>query len=274
MKLLCAATLALALGAGTAQAGCGAVPEPCTLPLGDYHIALPEASEDAPVMVFLHGAGSSGANVIRNKALVDAVTARGYAILAPSALPRRQGQNGGVWSFLPGWDGRDEPAFLADTVTAASERFGTSDTRVLLAGFSAGAFMVHYLACDTPDQFPAYAPLAGAFWEPHPASCDGPVKLFQTHGWTDKTVPLEGRPLFNGTFIQGDVFASLTTWRQANGCPNMAPDQYRETGVFLRRAWTDCATGSALELALHPGGHSIPAGWVDMVLDWFEEQMP
>ena len=274
MRTLCAAALALTLGSGVAYAGCASDPAPCTIPSGDYHIALPDDPQDAPVMVFLHGAGSSGANVMRNSGLVNAVTQRGYAILAPSALPRRAGQNGGVWTFLPSWEGRDEPAFLAETVRAAATRFGVSDRKILLAGFSAGAFMVHYLACETPGQFPAYAPLAGAFWEPHPEACNGPVKLFQTHGWTDTTVPLEGRPLFNGQFLQGDVFASLTTWRQANDCPNMAPDRYEETGVYMRRAWTDCATGSALELALHPGGHSIPAGWVDMVLDWFETEVP
>lgn len=273
MKTIATALAALAVSTA-AHAGCADAPDACALPDGEYHIALPADAENAPVMMFLHGAGSHGGVVMRNEALVASVTDRGYALLAPSAKPRRPGQSGGVWTFYPGWEGRNEPDFLARTARDAAEAFGVSPDRVLLAGFSAGAFMVTYLACDTPGAFPAYAPLAGAFWQPHPESCEGPVKLFQTHGWRDSTVPLEGRPLRNGTWLQGDIFASLNIWRDANKCPNMAPDSYGETGSFMRRAWTDCDESSALELALHPGGHSIPTGWVDMVLDWFEEQVP
>ncbi len=269
-----AALFALLSWASVAQAGCADHAAPCQIDGGTYHIALPETPEGAPVAVFLHGAGGNGANVIRNSGLVNAFLDRGFAILAPTALPRRPGSNGGVWNFYPDWEGRDELAFLENTVADAVARFGTSGTRVLLTGFSAGAFMVAYLACDAPDSFPAYAPLAGAFWEPLPEACSGPVKLFQTHGWRDKTVPIEGRPLRGGMWIQGDVFASLEIWRRANECPNMSPDRYQDTGGFLRRAWTDCAEGSALEMALHPGGHSIPQGWVDMVVDWFDTQVP
>ena len=39
----------------------------------------------------------------------------------------------------------------------------------------------------------AYAPVAGSFWRPHPdmEACAGPVDLLHTHGWRDKTVPLD-----------------------------------------------------------------------------------
>jgi len=273
MKVV-ATALALTMLAPSAIAGCAEDPAPCQVADGAYHLALPDAPQAAPVVVFLHGAGSSGAAVIGNTALVQRFVARGYAVLAPSALPRRAGASGGVWTFLPDWEGRDEAAFLRRVVGDAAQAHGLSDSRVLLTGFSAGAFMVSYLACEAPESFAAYAPLAGAFWQPHPASCRGPVKLFQTHGWRDRTVPLEGRPLRGGAWLQGDVFASLEIWRRANDCPNMAPDAFDETGIFWRRAWTDCADGSALELALHPGGHTLPSGWVDMVLDWFEAQLP
>ena len=104
----------------------------CEVATGAYHLVLPDTPENAPVALFLHGAGSNGANVIRNTGLVDAFLDRGFAVLAPSALPRRPGASGGVWSFYPGWDGRDEPAFLQEAVADAAAQFGTSDDRVLL----------------------------------------------------------------------------------------------------------------------------------------------
>lgn len=129
--------------------------------------------------------------------------------------------------------------------------------------------MVTYLACAQPDAFPAYAPVAGGFWRPHPEACAGPVKLLHTHGFVDSTVPLEGRPLGGGRFLQGDIYEGLTLLREANGCAAPDPDGYRETDIYMRRFW-NCEAGSALEFALWPGGHAVPPGWADMTLDWFE----
>lgn len=269
MKLWLAA-LCLALAGGSAQAGCGADPEPCRLADGEYHALLPKAGgQGAPVVLWLHGAGSNGGNAVRNAALMEALTGRGYAVLAPTGS-RQFGERGASWNFLPGWEGRDETDFLRRAVADASARFGTDAKSVLLAGFSAGGFMVTYLACTAPETFAAYAPVSGGFWRPLPDGCAGPVRLFQTHGWADRTVPLEGRVLRSGQFEQGDIFQGMELWRQANGCAGQDPTAYGETGIFWRRKWEDCAAGSALELALFPGGHTVPEGWVDMVLDWFE----
>jgi polyhydroxybutyrate depolymerase len=270
--LIAAGVLGLA---GPAAAGCADSPDPCVVPNGTYHLALPAAvAAPPPIVVFLHGAGSSGANMIRNATLVDAIRARGYAVLAPDGDRQFGTGNGRSWTFYPGWEGRDETTFLKDVVADAAARFGADPDRVLLAGFSAGGFMVSYLACAAPETFLAYAPVSGGFWRPMPESCAGPVKLFQTHGWRDSTVPLEGRFLGGGRFQQGDIFAGLEIWRHANACPDENPGIYSETGIFWRRAWTGCAPETALEFALFPGGHTVPDGWPDMVLDWFEAVAP
>lgn len=263
---------ALTLAGTAVAAGCDGIPAPCRVAGGEYQIALPQTgAADMPVVLFLHGVGGNGANVLRNQRLATPILARGYALIAPTGTRREGSRFGPGWVFYPGWQGRDERAFLSRVTADAARRFGTSPDRVLLAGFSAGAFMVNYLACDAPDSFAAYAPVSGGFWNPLPAACKGPVKLFHTHGWRDSTVPIEGRSLGGGRFQQGDIFAGLEIWRHANACIDEKPAGYSETGPFWRRKWTRCAPGSALELALFPGGHTVPAGWADMVLDWFEQ---
>jgi polyhydroxybutyrate depolymerase len=262
--------LLMALGAAPAAA-CGREDAACETALGGYHVALPSAPEGAPAVMFLHGAGGSGAGVLSMSGMVAEVTARGYAVIAPDGLPW-QGRGGGIWSFLPEAQrpkARDEGAFLIGVAVDAAERFGLDPDRVLLAGFSAGGFMVSYLACDDPDGFPAYAPVAGGFWRPHPEACAGPVRLLHTHGLADTVVPLEGRPLGGGRFLQGDIFEGMAIWRAANGCARPDPDAHGVSGAFSTRRW-DCAPGSALGMALHPGGHSVPEGWAAMTLDWFE----
>ncbi|MGV6848878.1 MAG: alpha/beta hydrolase family esterase [Marinibacterium sp.] len=260
--------------AGAADAACGTVSmPPCTVDLGEYLVRLPDtpkaAGEPIPAVVFLHGYGGNGKATLRNPRLVPPLLERGYAVIAPQGL--RRGANGPQsWSFLPEFAGRDEPTFLQSVVADAATRFGIDPDHVLLSGFSAGGFMVTYLACALPNSFAAYAPVSGGFWRPQPDHCAGPVRLFQTHGWADKTVPLEGRYLGGGAFQQGDIFAGLELWRATNGCLNENPDGTSIRDAFLRRQWTDCSQGSALEFALFPGGHTVPAGWADMVLDWFE----
>lgn len=265
------AALAFALVPLAASAGCGTAPDACAMPDGEYHLLLPsEAEEQGPAVVFLHGAGGSGGATIGNSGLTEPLLARGYVVIAPTGSRSFEGRPGSSWNFFPGWDGRDETGFLKRVVADAAERFGVDPGRTLLAGFSAGAFEVTYLACADPEAFPAYAPVSGGFWKPHPASCAGPVKLLQTHGWRDPVVPLEGRPLRGGQFLQGDIFAGMDIWRAANGCARPDPASFSETGEFWRRVWQNCAPGSALEFALFPGGHMVPPGWADMALDWFE----
>ncbi len=270
LRALAGASLALGVTAGTSHASCGPDSGACEIQSGSYHIKLPDTPrDDMPVVVFLHGFGGSGLGAISRDVMVEPLRARGYAVIAPDGVPRAEGRPAS-WTFYPGWPGRDEAAFLKDVVADAADRFGTSADTVLLSGFSAGGFMVNYLACDAPETFTAYAPVSGGFWRPHPAECNGPVKLFHTHGWSDGTVPLEGRKLAGGRFQQGDIFAGLEIWRAANQCNDEKPTGFGRAGNFMLRVWSNCAEGGALEMALFPGGHTVPEGWADLALDWFE----
>jgi polyhydroxybutyrate depolymerase len=264
-----AAALAALLGWAGAAAGCGTADSACTVESGTYRIVLPDQAEGpVPAVVFLHGFGSSGAGILKNTALVSAVTERGYALIAPDGTLRGGGSRRS-WVFRPHWEGRDEAAFFAEVLQDAGRRFGVDADTAVLAGFSSGAFMVNYLACSDPGLFAGYAPVSGSFWRPQPEACAGPVRLFHTHGWSDGVVPLEGRPLGGGRFLQGDAFAGLELWRGTNACASDAPDESWQTGEFLMRRW-DCGPGADIRLAVFPGGHRVPAGWTDMMLDWFE----
>lgn len=268
--------LASVLLAPAAAAECGGPDQPCLVEFGQYHVAAPDRHEgDAarPIVVHFHGAGASGAAVLRDLGgMVEPFIARGYVVVAPNGLVP-PGRNGGSWSFGVRPPLRDELAFIRQVLDDVTLRFHGDRSRVLLTGFSIGGSLVWYLACAAPQEFAAYAPLAGGFWRPHPADCAGPVKLLHTHGWRDQTVPLEGRPLRAG-LSQGDIFEGLQLWRQKNGCTAIRPDEFRTDGYFWHRTWTTCAPGTALELALFPGEHEMPLQWAPMALDWFEQVVP
>lgn len=273
---------ALSLAASAAHAVCGPDAEiACELPSGTYHIELPENAENAPALMFLHGWGSSGMGSLSMRGMVETALDRGYAVIAPDGVPR-EGQNGRTWNFHPLREhSRDEPTFLVEVRDDAAARFGINPDAVVLAGFSIGGSMTAYAACAEPDAFAAFAPLSGNFWRPHPepGNCAGPVRMLHVHGWTDGTVPLEGRilggagggidPNEPGLFVQGDVWEAMEIWRINNACNHNARS-FGQNETYWIRSWTECAPGAELSMALFYGGHGIPPGWAGLVLDWVE----
>ena len=261
----------LCLLAAPAAHACGSAEDPCRIETGRYLIHQPEGRPRGAV-VFLHGHGGTALGTMAMAEVVSSVLDRGYAFVAAEGTPR--GENGGHgWAFRGGGT-RDETAYLAQLFDDLAARQGIDRDAILMAGFSAGGFMTSYLACAHPDMAAAYAPVSGGFWRPMPESCAGPVRLFHTHGWADTTVPLEGRALRSGGGLQGDIWAGVELWRQTDGCTAMRPDTTSAEGPFWRRSWTACAPGASLEFALFPGGHMVPPGWADMVLDWYEALPP
>ena len=276
MRLLIAAMTALAAGLASAVAdqGCGTPEGTCPTAQGVYRLALPEGgSPPVPALIYLHGWGQSAATVMRNEGMRAALAARGYALIAPQGIPRPTHENRD-WSVRDGDPAnRDDIAFLAEVLDDAA-RHGVARDRVLMAGFSRGGSMVWDVACHAPGTARAYAPVAGAFWEPLPEACAGPVALFHTHGWSDRVVPIEGRSVAGGRLTQGDAFASLRLVREALGCDPHMPDTapVLADGRLWLRHWDHCRAGR-VDLMLHPGGHSVPPGWLARALDWFEARL-
>ena len=274
MRLILALFATLWLGATPALA-CGlAAQDHCQVESGSYRISVPAGADRPAAMVWLHGWGGSADGVMKNKGMVRRLAGRGIALIAPNGIANTGFSKNRNWSVVDGRDyDRDDIAFLDQVITDAVERHGIDRDRILLSGFSRGGSMVWDAACFRPALARAYAPVAGAFWEPLARTCAGPVDLFHTHGWTDRTVPLEGRPLRGGAMIQGDVFQSLYMLRAVNGCANRQPEEAPVQESLWHRSWTDCDGLRRIDLMLHPGGHSIPKGWLDRALDWFQARL-
>ena len=265
-------TLALLLAAPTLAQECGGEKSPCLIETGEYHIALPEGWKGGPAVMHLHGYGGNGSKVVRNTGFVTGFLKRGYAVIAPSALPWYENKPPD-WAVRDGWltYPRSDIKFLRDVLADVAARHGVNLERVMLSGFSRGGSMVWEVACLAPDLARAYAPAAGGFWLPTTDKCFGPVHLLHTHGFTDKLVPLEGRTIhsveFDLTISQSDIWEGLQLWRRENMC-SRNPSEHEISGILWRKRWA-CEHGS-VEIVLHKGGHALPKGWVDMALDWFE----
>ncbi|WP_299722755.1 polyhydroxybutyrate depolymerase [uncultured Tateyamaria sp.] len=251
---------------------CGDADTPCTVQSGNYHMAVPDGVAPKGLVIHLHGAGAKASGLL-NSGLARGALARGYAFVAPEGYHPES-------RFIRNWSvrargssfERDDAVFLREVLADVQGKTGLAGEPVLLAGFSRGGSMVWDIACHDPSFATAYAPLAGAFWDDLPETCAAPVMLYHTHGWNDRTVPLEGRSFGGGRVVQGDVWASLKILRETNGCDARQPERNSYDGELWFRHWTDCQSGK-IELMLHKGGHGAPSGWAGRMLDWFEAQL-
>ncbi len=270
MRLAVAVLVTALLIGAPAAADCNPGGASCAVESGEYHISLPEGDGPFPALVMLHGAGGRGEGMVRM--LGSAAAERGWAVIGPQGLRRPGSRFGSSWSFRAGLaDMRDEAGFVRDVLNDAEARFPIDRARVVISGFSVGGSMAADIACSDPGIARAFAPVAGNFWRPHPepSDCAGRVDMLHTHGWTDGTVPIEGRVFRGGEVRQGDVFAAMEIFREVNGCERSAPDEITTDGAFWMRVWTSCEAGS-LRFAMHSGGHSVPRGWLPLMIDWFD----
>lgn len=234
----------------------------CSVANGRYRIVLPPGitSERAVgAIMYFHGYQESAEAVVVDPGLVAVARRLGVALIAPDGAGRS-------WSF-PGSPAkqRDEFAFVGQVLDDVAARFPVDPGRILASGFSQGGSMVWYLACRMPWRFAAFAPIAGAFWEPLPESCAPPRSpLIHIHGTSDPTVPLTGRTLRQG-YKQGDVFRSLAVFAPGTctaGWAEAARATPAPEGLTCRVA-TGCGRQARLELCLHNGGHVVDAAWVE-----------
>ena len=235
----------------------------CTLEGGEYYVHIPKglnASQPKGAIFFLHGHRGKAVNEIHNKSFLNMADELGVAFIAVQGLE-------GTWSFPTAPRHlRDEYAFFDRVLADVSKRFGVRRDRTMLAGFSSGAFMTWYLACDDADRFSGYAPIAGAFWKPLPESCKTKEPyLFHVHGTSDKVVPLAGRALGGGRWIQGDVYKSFDVWLHQASVSEDSARHYTSGNLQCER-WSP--KGGVLELCLHDGGHSVRAEWIKRA--WME----
>jgi polyhydroxybutyrate depolymerase len=259
LVLLLAAMLGPVFGVAAAPVDACPPEQGCAVRDGRYRLILP-APYPAPgaklgAVMFFHGWQGSAEETAADAGLVALASRLGVALIAPDGAGR-------TWSY-PGSPGRhrDEFAFVAQVLDDVAVRFPVDPARIMASGFSQGGSMVWYLACRMPQRFKAFAPMAGAFWEPLPASCAGPrAPLLHIHGTADMTVPLAGRALRSG-YRQGDVLRSLAILDPS--APAVTLDQIRTVATGLSCRSLAPPGHALLELCLHEGGHVIDAAWIE-----------
>ena len=232
---------------------------------GGYYLAEAPPDWDGatrlPLIVYFHGWNSTPEGTFRNRAMIDAAHKRGALFVSPWAP-------NGYWHQMGegrGTLGRDEAAFTRSVMANVLATWPVDPDRTLASGFSRGGSMVWNVACYTGDLFAGYAPIAGGFWRSTPTSCpSGPQTMRHIHGLSDRVVAWDEVGVYNSRPIP----EGLAMVRAQAGCGPETTDRAPEQRLTC--STRACAGGTTLSVCLHEGGHSIPAEWVAMGLDWLD----
>ena len=223
----------------------------CQVGERSYRAKLPESWDGVsplPVLLYFHGWGRQGLNVVRNARIAEAASDAGVLLLAPDGL-------GKSWDF---WDGesRDVP-FVGQVLADAASRWPIDRRRVIVSGFSYGAAMAWRLACAEGSAYAGFLPIAGTLWRQESLDCaGGPVRVVQVHGLKDTVMDMPTGP-------DADHGDAVALWRRVNGTAP-APVRRYDHARYTCRDWEGGA--APVTLCTHPGGHWIPKDWLAWAL--------
>lgn len=229
----------------------------CEVKNGNYRIQLPLDGDVRGAYVYFHGFKGSAVLQMQQKPLVDMTLAHHLAFVAVDGI-------GGSWAFPNSpREGRDERAFVSSVFQDLRDRYGFTPDNTILGGFSMGASMAWYTACQQGEKIAAMVTFSGVFWNPlpKPGDCVANVpSIIHFHGSSDQTFPLNGRQVV-GKFHQGDAFASMAVLHDRARCnvKNTRPatlDNIRCAQV------PDCIRG-VHTMCIHSGGHEARAEMLD-----------
>jgi polyhydroxybutyrate depolymerase len=181
-----------------------------------------DAGAPAPLLILLHGFGSSGDEHEAYLRFAPVARERGLIYAHPDGTldcnqMRFWNATPACCNFCASRSEVDDVAWLLSVVEAIRARHVVDARRIYLVGHSNGGFMAQRLACGPGDLFAAVVDLAGAgLLDPASCASSQPAHLLHIHGTQDPTILYAGGRSAGGAY-PGAV-ATVEAWAARNGC--------------------------------------------------------
>ncbi|MEO0393439.1 MAG: hypothetical protein AAF213_09345 [Pseudomonadota bacterium] len=202
------------------------------------HVPADAASRDELSVLFVfHPAVTNAEGFERIATLFEEPNADDFLIIYPNGIGRTW--NVGDCCGLALKQNVDDLGFI-DAIFDDAQAFGTiSQKRNFATGFSNGAGMTHYLACNMPERFTAIAPAGGKRdMRQGCAPTTSPVSVFITHGLDDKLSPFgRWQKAVDEVTPAPSIEDIAAYWSEANQC--------QEQRTSTRLGNVDCSEATA-----------------------------
>ena len=250
------------------------------------------ASEPAPLLIVLHGYGSTGPEHESYFRFGPVAARRGLVYVTPDGTVDSRGNH--FWNATDACcdfdaTGVDDAVYLAGLIKEISTRASVDPKRVYFVGHSNGGFMSYRMACEHADLVAGIVSLAGATFATR-TDCQPsePVAILEIHGTADGTIRFDGGNTAD-VGAPGHMNAypgartTIATWAGYDGCgatfarsktvldiDNVTFGSNGPAEATIETA-SDCDPGGHVELWTIPnGGHSpdLSATFADTVIDF------
>jgi polyhydroxybutyrate depolymerase len=228
------------------------------------------AGTPAPLVVLLHGYGSSGAGQESYMKFGELVDSHGFLLVYPDGTPEATGRNARFWNASKaccnfGGSTVDDSGYVLDIINEVKSRYSIDPNRVYLIGHSNGGFMSYRAAYDHSNTIAAITSLAGAASSDDRGPPSNPVHILQIHGTDDSTIAYAGADI-GGASYPGAV-ETVERWAAYNGCSDEGAVQDRPLDLereiagpetTVTRYVQGCTAGGSSELWTIAAGSHVP----------------
>lgn len=236
----------------------------------------------APLIVLLHGYGSSGVSQDSYMKFSDLTDRFGFLLATPDGTQEASAEKRRFWNASKACCNffeapLDDSAYVMNIIKAVQAQYNIDPRRIYLIGHSNGGFMSYKTAYEHSDVIAGIASLAGAeATEAMPAPAN-PVHVLQIHGTADGTIA------YAGSDIRGNVYPgakeTVARWAAYNGCEaegkvvgTLDLERNLEGLETTRTSFAEgCAIGGSTELWTIADGAHIPAisdSFSEEVVEW------
>ena len=248
---------------------------------GELPLTIPSTYSEntvTPLIILLHGFGSSGARQDAYMGFSRLAERYGFIFIAPDGTPSSANQSR-FWNATPACcdfsnTNVDDVSYVLDIINEIKSDYNVDSNRVYLIGHSNGGFMSYQAAYEHSDIIAALVSLAGASHIDERDAPDNPVHVLQIHGSADSTISYEGGQNLNNPYP--GALESVSQWASYNGCVSEGAEREirdldsgipgHESAVLLFAQ--SCRAGGSSELWTIDGGSHIPA-----LSDTFSQQV-
>jgi polyhydroxybutyrate depolymerase len=233
----------------------------------NYLIHVPpkyDRAKPTPVVLVLHGAGSSAAMTVGFTGMSRTSDEAGFIAVYPNGTGffrtfNAFGRAGGLRA-----NQTDDVKYISRLLDDLATVINVDPRRVYATGMSNGGMMCHRLAAELSDRIAAVAPVAGTL------SIDGlkpkrPISVMHFHGTADTLVPWDGpRGFMQRSLNFKSVAETIAFWVKTDGCPDKPrvqkePDRVNDGTTVVRTSYGPGKDGAEVILfTIEGGGHTWP----------------